>query len=506
MDNAPGFTLAVEFEHEQYRDGHTVDVAVTVGTTDADTGAGPASTRRAPTSAGFAEVVLVDRSGSMGTLSKHHLATRAAAAAVDLLQDGVLFAVVGGDTAAWMIYPSRSELAVADRKTRAAARAKLERLAPGTGGTIIGAWLDQARELLGPHRDRVRHATLLTDGKNQHQRNSARTMDDVLADCEGVFTCDARGIGADWEPDELRRIADRLQGTADAVPELADLEHALADLVRGAARRKVAQAALRVRCPPQVSVTVLEETYPILRDLVPHATPVPGTPAVDYPTGPWSIEERSYVLTLGVQRDPDAAVGSERLASIEIVAGTPGSPDARATTAALPVDVLWTDILSPGTVLDPFLRRHREEKQQRALRQRGGLLYERGDEDGALRAWGEAARLATALSNEDALSRLRLVVSIDDGPAGRIRMLKGLSRQYVFNVMMGDYTSTITRTGAQPGSPSGEPPAPPRIPAKPPKPDGRGPTCPKCGRIASPGSRFCENLDCDHDFTAPEPQ
>ena len=45
----------------------------------------------------------------------------------------------------------------------------------------------------------------------------------MLDECAGRFVCDARGIGVDWEPRELRRIVKVLRGHADAVRVNAEL-------------------------------------------------------------------------------------------------------------------------------------------------------------------------------------------------------------------------------------------------------------------------------------------
>jgi Mg-chelatase subunit ChlD len=505
MDRELGFTLAVEAEPEQYRDRRAVDVSVTVSAGGSRAGA-PAADSASRPSAGFAEVVLVDRSGSMGSpITKDHLAKKAAAAAIDLLADGVLFAVVGGTDRARMIYPARSTLTVANARTRAAAGEAIRKLGTGGGLTAIGPWLDLARELLAPHYDRVRHVTLLTDGRNTHQHRTPRTLEQVLADCHGVFTCDTRGIGADWDPEELRRIADRLQGTNDSIPDLGDLERELTDVVRGASRRKVAGAALRVRCTPHVSVSLLEQFSPSIADLAAHRVPVAGTSAVDFPTGPWSSEDRTYVLNLAVDREPAAEGVPDLLASIEVVTGAIGTPRAEPVTDVSTVQVRWVDIPSPGTVLDPLLSRHREEKRLRELRQRGAMRYRDGDPQEARRAWGEAVRLAAQLRNEDALARLRRVVRILDGPSGKVSVLPDLPVEYVINLMVGDTTSTWASPELIEASPRIQPGAandrvefPVEVEA------GPGPTCPECGRIAAPGSRLCENSECDHEFTGTE--
>jgi hypothetical protein len=63
----------------------------------------------------------------------------------------------------------------------------------------------------------LRHAILLTDGKNQHE--TPDQLDTAIGLCEGVFSCDCRGVGTDWEVAELRRIASALLGTVDIVPD-----------------------------------------------------------------------------------------------------------------------------------------------------------------------------------------------------------------------------------------------------------------------------------------------
>ncbi len=61
----------------------------------------------------------------------------------------------------------------------------------------------------------IKHAILLTDGKNEHE--TADVLEQVLAEAEGVFQCDCRGVGADWVVAELRTIATALLGTYDIV-------------------------------------------------------------------------------------------------------------------------------------------------------------------------------------------------------------------------------------------------------------------------------------------------
>ncbi|MER7704059.1 vWA domain-containing protein [Kitasatospora sp. NPDC097605] len=492
MSGAPRVTL--EANYDQYRSLNEREVHVylsVAASTAADRPPGP------PSGARFAEVILLDQSGSMSSpRTKLQRAKEASCAAIDTLREGTLFAVVAGTHRATMVYPRESFLAPANAGTRAEAKQAVNRLAPGAQGTVIGAWLDKARELLEPHGDLIRHALLLTDGQNVHQDRSARSMETVLTDCRSVFTCDARGIGADWEPAELRRIAEELQGTADAVPDLADLAPGFRALISTAMGRTLSDLALRVRCAPGVSVSVLEQAHPALADLLSHRLPLAGTAAADYPTGPWSSETRRFVATFTVTGDRTVGAEAETLASIEVVTGAIGTELAVPVSPVGVVTARWLDQPAPETVLGADRRRHEREKELYALRWRGGALFRQGDRQGACDAWGRAVALATELRNEDALRRLGKVVRVEDAARGVVSLLPELDPDYVLQAMMGTVTSSSYGPSRHPG-----PPADPS-PEGPPAP---GPGCPRCGRVAVAGARYCENLECDHEFTAGSP-
>ena len=65
------------------------------------------------------------------------------------------------------------------------------------------------------HPAALRHAILLTDGKNRTRRPSSSTR---RRPCEGVFSCDCRGVGTDWEVSELRRSPPRCSARSTSCP------------------------------------------------------------------------------------------------------------------------------------------------------------------------------------------------------------------------------------------------------------------------------------------------
>ncbi|GAA4406976.1 vWA domain-containing protein [Tsukamurella soli] len=169
MTNPPGPTRAGDFEVEVFQNEY-----LTVGATEVDAivtvpaHGGPGAPGRAAGLPDAAEVITVDTSGSMGQpITKLTAAKPATAATIDTLRDGVEFAVVAGNHMARSVYP-RHGLATAGPRTRAAAEEELRHLVAG-GSTAISQWLLHADTLLAQSRANLKHAILLTDGRNEHE-------------------------------------------------------------------------------------------------------------------------------------------------------------------------------------------------------------------------------------------------------------------------------------------------------------------------------------------------
>src|ERR1700742_4754096 len=240
MTGLPGFT--VDVDQNPYLPVGGGDVSAIVTVTADDTGSGPAGAGGAVPAGGSAEIVIIDCSGSMDfPPSKLAEARAATAAAVDVIRDGTWFAIVAGPSTSWPVYPRDGSMAVAGERTRAEAKAAL-RLLRANGGTAIGQWLRLGARVFQPAPATMRHAILLTDGKNQHE-----TPDELAAAihaCEGSFRCDCRGVGTDWEVSELRKISTALLGTVDIVVDPAGLAADFEELMRGAMSKQLPDVLL----------------------------------------------------------------------------------------------------------------------------------------------------------------------------------------------------------------------------------------------------------------------
>jgi hypothetical protein len=399
----PDFAAAV-YQNEYLADGST-DVHAVVSVTCS--GAGTAGKGDAGDAA---ELVIIDTSGSMDMPpTKISAARRAAKVAVGEIVDGTWFAVVAGHSQAQMIYPPQPGMARMDGDRRTAALTAIDKVRSG-GATAIGSWIRAASELFVQAPATQRHAILLTDGRIEGEPPAA--LPDALRAASGTFQCDCRGIGADWEVDELRAIADALLGTVDIVADPEDLEADFESMMRTAMSRGVADVRLRVWAPQGSEVLFVRQVAPTVEELLAKSTQV--SPLVrEVPTGAWSDETRDYHVAVRV---PVAPVGSERLAArVEVVA-------ADQVLAKALVRAVWSTDTNLTTRVDRAVAHYTGQERLADVIQQGLQARASGDERTATTLLGEAAKLAHEGGNEDTARLLSKVVEVVDAEAGTVRL------------------------------------------------------------------------------------
>ncbi|KDQ67302.1 MULTISPECIES: vWA domain-containing protein [Streptomyces] len=403
--------------------GREVNAIITVTSTGGGTtgGVAPADAGPRPVRSGqgpnAAVVLMVDCSGSMDyPPTKLRAARDATAAALDTLRDGTRFAVVAGTHLAKDVYPGNGRLATADAQTRAQAKDALRRLTAG-GGTAIGTWLRLADRLLGSVDVDIRHGIVLTDGRNEHE--SPEDLRAALDACAGRFTCDARGVGTDWEVKEVTAIASALLGSADIVADPAGLADDFTRMMENAMGKEVADVALRLWNPVGVEIVFVKQVAPTVADLTGRRTEA-GPRAGDYPTGSWGDESRDYHICVRV---PEAGIGQEMLAarvSLILPSASAGEPP-RALSQGL-VRAVWTDDMVASTSINPQVAHYTGQAELAQVIQQGLDARKSGDVDGATAKLGRAVQLASASGNADTAKLLAKVVDVVDAATGTVRL------------------------------------------------------------------------------------
>lgn len=378
-----------------------------------------------------AEVIILDCSGSMGSPPEKIVkAKQAAGVAIDGLRDGVRFALIAGSFGARMLWPAQPELVRADPRTRSAAKEALSRLG-ADGGTTIGAWLRLAGQLLREHPGVIRHALLLTDGRNQHE--SPEELAAALQDCVELFTCDCRGVGTDWSVAELRTISSALHGTVELVVEPADLAEDFRTVINQSMGKAVAEIGLRLWTPEGATVKLVKQIAPTLVDLSTRRVdsgPLTG----DYPTGSWGTESRDYHLCIELE---PGGVGEEKLACratfVHSDADGTQQPLSQTFSHAEPhgrtndlaharIRALWTDDLAETTVINDKVAVVTGRAELARAVQEGLAAHQRGESDLAVDHLDRARELAGQVGDTDLLTRLNQIYDQDSGTFRLTRM------------------------------------------------------------------------------------
>ncbi len=415
------------FQNEFLPEGADVVDAVVTVTSAGGQGASGATV----TSRERVEVIVIDCSGSMNEDggSKIRAARQATMTAIDTLTDGTLFAVVAGVDGAYALYPPNSGVERVNPQTREQAKQIVSQVR-AKGGTAIGSWLLAAGGLFNLVPDSINHCILLTDGKNQSE--SDRVLNGAIQACVGLFQCDARGLGTDWNIDELRRISSALLGTVDIIPHPDQMEAEFRALTEQAMGKEVGSVALRLWTPQGSQLEFVKEVAPNIEDLTAKATAVnPLTD--DYPLGAWAGDEsRDYHIRV---RIPVGAVGDERLAARVML-----MVDGVEQPSAL-VRAVWTNDDALSTRINREVAHYTGQAELAEAIADGLAARDAGDSESATLKLGRAVQLAHEAGNGDTVRLLEKVVDVDDAESGTVRLKREVEQA---DAMALDVRSTRT--------------------------------------------------------------
>ncbi len=378
--------------------------------------------------------LILDVSGSMqgDRMSAVKHATRKA---IDLLDEGAYFFIV-----AFSNYPTRVfGLAQATSANKAAADAQVRRLEAG-GKTDMSLGLNMALEEFAKKPDAIRYALFLTDGKNDQEDEGPLEL--ALQKCEGVFQCDCRGVGTDWQPHQLRKIAGRLLGTAQIIAEPAGMEADFQSAIHGALGRAVGDVRLRLWTPKSARILACKQMSPEIAVLTDRFSQVDAQTR-DYPTGAWGGESRDYYVAVELTAGD---VGDEMLGCrASVVHGPPGS-EVKVTGA--PVVATWTDDETLSARINSQVAHYTGQEELAEAIQTGLEANARGDVDTATKMLGRAAKLAHESGNEDTTRRLSKVVDIVDADGGTVRLKSKVNKADEMDLDLG--STRTARAGRRP--------------------------------------------------------
>ncbi len=138
-----------------------------------------------------------------------------------------------------------------------------------------------------------------------------------------------------------------------------------------------------------------------------------------YPTGAWGDESRDYHVAV---RLPAKAVGQEQLAArVQVALGDE-------VVAQGLVKAMWSNDDTLTTRIDPAVAHYTGQAELAEAIQDGLAAKAAGDTDTATVKLGRAVQLAEETGNDEATTRLRKIVEIEDAGTGTVRLKRSVSK------------------------------------------------------------------------------
>jgi hypothetical protein len=173
-----------------------------------------------------------------------------------------------------------------------------------------------------------------------------------------------------------------------------------------------------VWAPQGAEVLFVRQVAPTLEDLTPRRMSVSELVG-QYPTGSWGDESRDYHVAVRV---PARTVGSEQLAArVQLVAG--GEVVAQGLVKAV-----WSDDEVLTTRLNKEVAHYTGQAELAQAIQEGLAAKAEGDEATATVKLGRAVKLAAETHNEEATTKLKKLVEVEDADTGTVRLKRDVAK------------------------------------------------------------------------------
>jgi hypothetical protein len=407
--------MTISFNAEVFQNPYLAQGEVNVNAIMTVSAAGdPAAARPSHTSSLFG--MIVDISGSMNG-QKIAAAKDALCQMIDLIPDDAHFFIVAGNDRAKLVVP----LVPATPKNRTAARNAVRDIIAG-GATVMSTWLNTALNEFNKMPNAMRQALLMTDGQNDP--SDSFKLPQVLDLCEGVFQCDCRGVGTDWQVKQLQVIGDRLLGTTDIIPDAAGIATDFQSILSQAMGKQVSDVNLRLWTPQGAKVLFCKQVSPEIVDLTNRAKSAKPQ-VMDYPTGAWGGQEsRDYHFCIQL---PAGNVGDEILAGRASLICSIDGVETKITEAR--ILATWTDDEARSTKIDRRVAHYTGQAELAQVIQEGIEAKDQGDIEVATAKLGRAVQIAHDSGNEATAKLLRKVVDIEDAATGTVRIRREVAKE-----------------------------------------------------------------------------
>ncbi len=256
---------------------------------------------------------------------------------------------------------------------------------------------------------KIHQAWLLTDGAND--KSDQTPLEAEIANCEGAFQCECRGVEASYQPAQLRAIAGKLLGTVDMIRDAAGITADVTTMMNKSANLAVNDVQAQVWVPAGAKITSFKQMTPDVLDLTAKMIPGANAQTFRFPTGAWGGEEsRDYLVTIELAR-AGAANGPKMLAGRAALVYTDNGTENKVGEAQ--ILAVWTDDIDEGSRVEPKVDNYTGQAELTKKVQDGLALRKAGKEEEATKALQRAHQLAVETGNEGTRRLLEKVVDVE---------------------------------------------------------------------------------------------
>ena len=374
-----------------------------------------------------------DVSGSMDGKKLQQM-KHAVRVGVDCLDENTWFSVIAFHSQEQVVVPATR----ATDAAKAAAHHTVQALKAGGGTVMSKALMAAAKQAEAVEADIVQ-VYFVTDGEND--KGDVKALDAAIAFCDKKLQASCWGVGTDWDPRDLRTIAGRLLGRADAVPDPETLQAKFREALAQGMSKGVSGVKLRLWMPRTVQIVTMKQMSPEIADLKNLCARI-DEKTIEVPLGSWGEENRDYHFGFELATQ---AEGEEMMVCRPKVVytqdGTEVSIDGQRIVATWSSD----DVLT--TRINAQVAHYTGQEELAHSIQEGLAAKSRGDIDQATVLLGKAARIAIETGNDEVTQRLKKVVDVIDAQEGTVRLRAGASKGDDMELDMGG-TRTVRRRPA----------------------------------------------------------
>lgn len=353
-------------------------------------------------------IFLIDTSGSMAG-SKIENAIKTLHTCIDLLDDSCHFCILTFSESTKTVFPME--------KSSVEAKEKAHKLVVDIGvygGTKLSTPLNAASLIFRDYKGYLKIAYFVTEGNNS--QSDIKNLNLALKRNKGEFNLSCWGLGTDWNPKELKRIADNFAGTAEAITAPNEMASKFQKSLCELFSKSILKATLKLQVPKTIRIKNIKQMSPEILDITEYLKTV-DEKNYEISLGLWGQEIRDYHISFEVQPQ---AEGEEMMVCRPKI--TYISDNEEKMFDGQRIVITWTSRADLSLKENEEVEHFKGQEELSITIRKGLDAKNMGYTEQATLLLAKAYKLANESGNDEATMRLKKVIEVLDESEGTVRL------------------------------------------------------------------------------------